>query len=301
MKKVLVITGPTATGKSNLAIEYAKKFNGEIISCDSVQIYKQLNKGSAKISELEMDNIPHHLINVVNADKNFSVRDFQLMAQKLIDEIIARGKLPILTGGTGLYIKALIYDYHFPYEENSENEDYSLLDTDTLWKQLQEVDPLSAAAIHPNNRKRLIRALEIYRTSGQTKTQIIKDQNRMPIYDAFTICCELARPVLHQRINQRVIHMVNQGLVQEIAELLTFVRWDNQSMQAIGYKEWKEYFENKISLEEVIQLIQTHTRQFAKRQFTWFKHQLPCKWVMMDSENELLKIEEEVKLWLKNP
>ena len=299
MKKVLVITGPTAVGKSDAAVELALKLNGEIISGDSIQVYRGFDIGSGKITEEEMRGVPHHNLDVLDPKENYSVALFQKQARAAIDEITARGKLPILCGGTGLYLKACLYDYEF--EQDSRELDLSpfeAMDNDALVAYLNEKDPESLKSIHPNNRKRLIRACAIAST-GTTKSESIESQKKEMIYDVLLLGLTCERKVLHERINLRVRKMQQKGLKCEMERLLNQgVTFDDQSMQGIGYREWRGYFEGNMSEDEVIEAIQLHSRQFAKRQYTWFNNQFPVKWFDIFEENWKENMEHYVKEWL---
>ena len=299
MKKVLVITGPTAVGKSDAAVELALKLNGEIISGDSIQVYRGFDIGSGKITEEEMMGVPHHNLDVLDPKENYSVALFQKQARAAIDEITARGKLPVLCGGTGLYLKACLYDYEF--EQDSRELDLSpfeAMDNDALVAYLNEKDPDALKSIHPNNRKRLIRACAIAST-GTTKTESIESQKKEMIYDVLLLGLTCERKILHDRINLRVRKMQQKGLKCEMERLLNEgVTFDDQSMQGIGYREWRGYFEGNMSEEEVIEAIQLHSRQFAKRQYTWFNNQFPVKWFDIFEENWKEYMEHCVKEWL---
>ena len=298
MKKVLVITGPTAVGKSDAAVELALKLNGEIISGDSIQVYRGFDIGSGKITEEEMMGVPHHNLDVLDPKENYSVALFQKQARAAIDEITARGKLPVLCGGTGLYLKACLYDYEF--EQDSRELDLSpfeAMDNDALVAYLNEKDPDALKSIHPNNRKRLIRACAIAST-GTTKTESIESQKKEMIYDVLLLGLTCERKILHDRINLRVRKMQQKGLKCEMERLLNEgVTFDDQSMQGIGYREWRGYFEGNMSEEEVIEAIQLHSRQFAKRQYTWFNNQFPVKWFDIFEENWKENMEHCVKEW----
>lgn len=300
MNKVLVIVGPTAVGKSDLGVYLAKKFNGEIISGDSIQVYKGLDIGSGKVTEEEMDNIPHYNIDVLEPNEKMSVALFQKTARFLINEITTRGKLPIIVGGTGLYIKACLYDYEF-LSENDEL-DYSEFDNYTnemLYEYLTEHDPKILESIHVNNRKRLLRAAALVK-SGSSKSENIENQKHELIYDALIVGCTCERDILHQRINQRVDKMIEKGLESEIKGLLEReITFDDLSMQGIGYKEWKDYFISKTkNLEETINSIKTHSRQFAKRQYTWFNNQMDVKYFDILDDDYLDGVSRYVEDWL---
>ncbi len=300
MKKVLIIVGPTGSGKTGLSIKLAKKFDGEIISGDSIQVYQGLNIGSAKITEAEMEGIRHYGIDILSSKDSYNVYDFQKSARKYIDEISDKNKLPMIVGGTGLYIKACIYDYVFKDEEIDLKKivEYEKRGNEDLYNELLKVDKKSAEKIHLNNRKRVIRALLIHHSGNKSKSEMESTQKKELLYDAFIVGCTIDRKILYERINQRVADMVNAGLKDEIKALLNQeVTFNHHSMQGIGYKEWKEYFEGKISEEEVIGLIQKHTRNFAKRQYTWFNNQMKINWVDMQNEKEVEEMINKIEVW----
>ena len=293
MQKVLVIAGPTAVGKTEFGIRCASLFNGEIISGDSIQIYKGLDIGSAKPDENELSQAKHYLIDIKEADGSYSVKEFQELSRKYIDQISSEGKLPIIVGGTGLYIKACLYDYQF-FEEDGEDDQYEDLSNEELYELLKEKDPEALEKIHVNNRRRLIRALNIYEKHHKGISEIKAQQEHRPIYDCLIIGLTAPRKVLFERINERVDRMMEKGLVKEIKTLLDQgITFDDQSMQGIGYKEFRAYFEKEKSLEECVEDIKIHSRHFAKRQYTFFNHQLDVKW--FEDKQEAL---EEVEQWL---
>ncbi|MBQ9424633.1 MAG: tRNA (adenosine(37)-N6)-dimethylallyltransferase MiaA [Erysipelotrichaceae bacterium] len=293
MQKVLVIAGPTAVGKTQFGIRCASLFNGEIISGDSIQIYKGLDIGSAKPDENELSQAKHYLIDIKEADGSYSVKEFQELSRKYIDQISSEGKLPIIVGGTGLYIKACLYDYQF-FEEDGEDDQYEDLSNEELYELLKEKDPEALEKIHVNNRRRLIRALNIYEKHHKGISEIKAQQEHRPIYDCLIIGLTAPRKVLFERINERVDRMMEKGLVKEIKTLLDQgITFDDQSMQGIGYKEFRAYFEKEKSLEECVEDIKIHSRHFAKRQYTFFNHQLDVKW--FEDKQEAL---EEVEQWL---
>ena len=300
MKQVLVLVGPTAIGKTDLSLAFAEAFNGEIISGDSVQIYKGLDIGSAKIRKEERKSIPHYLIDELSVTEEYSVYLFQQLARKKIEEIIAKGKLPIIVGGTGLYIKACLYDYVFSEEETDERKvkEYEELSNEELAEKLMQVDPEALETIHTNNRKRLIRALVIAESGTETKTDRIQKQEHELLYDALIIGLTTERTQLYERINQRVLHMMEKGLKEEVNSLFYQypLLFDFRSMHGIGYKEWKEYFQGNQSEEKTISLIQQHSRNFAKRQYTWFNNQMSVKWYDID-ENYQEELFNEIKEW----
>ena len=278
MQKILAIAGPTASGKSNIAVQIAKKINGEIISMDSMQIYKGMDIGTAKVTINEMDGIPHYMINIAEPNMPYSVSDFVSKAKEIINQIVNKGKLPILAGGTGLYYESLIYPFNFggaKSDEKIKNRLYEELDkygAEYMHKKLMQIDPIDGAKIHQNNTKRLIRALEIYEITGDTKSNTTKSNKNLQ-YDIDMFVLDIDREILYDRIEKRVQIMFESGLVDEIKTLLLQgINFDMQSMQGIGYKEFKDYFAGKMTLEVVKNLIILNSRHYAKRQITWFKH-----------------------------
>lgn len=297
MQKVLVIEGPTAVGKSSFGIECAKLFNGEIISGDSIQIYRGLNIGSAKITHEESEGITHHLIDIKNPDETYSVKEFQTLARKLIKAISAKGKLPIIVGGTGLYIKACLYDYVFMDEEEKDYP-YDEYTNEEIYEILKLKDPKCLEKIHVNNRKRLVRALNVIEKHHIKFSDNIDSQKHEPLYDAKIIGLTLDRDKLYKRIDMRVDKMITDGLPEEVKGLLDRgITFENQAMQGIGYKEFKPYFENNKSLEEVTEEIKRNSRRFAKRQYTWFNNQTAIKWFNSDRTKEAI---DEVEKWITN-
>ena len=294
MDKILVILGPTAVGKSSFGLKCAGFFNGEIISGDSIQVYRGLDIGSAKATKEERQLIRHHLIDIKDPKDNYSVKEFQELGREKIEEIIKRGKLPIIVGGTGLYIRALIYDYQF-FEENEEDDPFEELSNEEIYKILEERDPESLKKIHINNRKRLVRALNILNKHHKSITEIKNSQEHKLLYDAKIIALDKDRDELYRDIDERVDEMVKEGLEEEVRLLLAHgVSFDDQCMQAIGYKEFRGYFEGNRDLEEVVKDIKKDTRHFAKRQYTFFKNQFELSW--HKDKDEALK---EIETWLK--
>lgn len=280
MEKVIVIVGPTGVGKTSLSIALAKAINGEIISGDAYQCYKEMNIGSAKIKEEEKQGIPHYLIDYVSYKEEYNVKMFQEAGRKYIKQVLEKGKVPIVCGGTGLYIKALLYDYHFEEEELDEEYQKQLqeIDNQELYHLLQKVDEKACATIHPNNRKRIIRALMMAH-AGMKKSERIEMQEHKPLYDVYSIGLTMERAHLYERINHRVEIMIEEGLEKEILSLVQKESdFQLQSMRGIGYKEWIGYYREEASLEETIALIQKNSRNFAKRQYTWFNNQMPIHW-----------------------
>ena len=300
---VLCIVGPTAVGKTKMSIELAKQLNGEIISGDSMQMYRGMDIGTAKATMDERQGIPHHLIDEKNPDEPYSVAAFQQTVRAKMEEIKSRGKLPIIVGGTGLYIKSVLYDYEFAGESESKEVDeakYGHLSNEELHAKLAAVDEAGAKDIHPNNRKRVIRALEIYETSGVKKSEMIEKQEHKMIYDACLIGLTDDRTVLYDRINKRVDVMYETGLVEEVKALFDQgIPAESQSIRAIGYKELYDYFKGFISLEESKELIKRNSRRYAKRQYTWFNNQMDVTWFKVDVQH-FDKTVKEVLTYVQN-
>ncbi len=290
-KPLIIIVGPTAVGKTDISIEVAKKINGEIVSADSMQIYKYLNIGSAKPTEEEMDGVPHYLVDEIDPREEFSVSRFQNMAIKYIDNILDKNKNPIVAGGTGLYVNSLIYDMDFS-KTSSNNELRNKLveelknhDNIYLYKKLQEVDKGAAERIHPNNTKRIIRALEIYYSSGKTTKDFSKDLKESNKYDYVLIGLNRDRKELYERINMRVDIMFQRGLLDEVKNLVKMgLTEENISMKGIGYKEVIQYLNGKYTLGETKEIIKRNTRRYAKRQLTWFRRYEKIKWFNIDKD-----------------
>lgn len=277
MKKVLVIAGPTASGKTSFSIELAKRLNTEIISGDSIQVYKGFDIGSGKVTEAEKEGVPHHLIDILEPGTQYSVKDFQKEARTLIDN---SSKPMIIAGGTGLYLKACLYDYVFTDEEASpRNEKYDQYTNHELYEMLVERDPVQAEKIHENNRQRVLRSLTVLDNTGKRQSEIIDEQNHEPIYDFFIAGCTMAREELYERINLRVKMMIEKGLEQEVKGLLDKgITFEDPVMKGIGYREWADYFNGNLSITEVEALIARNSRRYAKRQYTWLNHQMPVHW-----------------------
>ncbi len=300
-EKVVVLIGPTAVGKTKTSIELAKRFNGEIISGDSMQIYKEMNIGTAKIKQEEMEGITHHLIDIKDPEETFSVAEFQELVRLKITEITNRGKLPMIVGGTGLYIQSAIYDYQFSDAPNNEElrqkleEQVKTDGVEVLHKKLSEVDPISARRIHPNNVRRVIRALEVYLTTGQTLTEIQSEQVIEPLYDISIIGLTMERERLYDRINARVDEMITEGLEEEVRKLYDKGLMHTQALQAIGYKEWFHYFSKEQSLESTIEQLKQNSRRYAKRQLTWFRNKMDVTWFDMTHVTNEQQIRKKIK------
>lgn len=302
MDKIIVLVGPTGSGKTSLSIELAKKFNGEIISGDAYQCYYEMSIGSAKIKEEEKQGIPHYLVDYLSYKDEYNVKVFQEKGREYIADILARGKTPIICGGTGLYIKALLYDYLF--EDEQVDEEYlnflNHKDNDELYKMLIEIDEKATAMIHKNNRKRVIRALMMAHV-GTSKSERLEKQEHKMLYDAYIIGLTMDREKLYERINQRVLTMMDEGLKEEIESLVQSEDdFYLQSMRGIGYKEWLGYYKKEATIEETIALIQKNSRNFAKRQYTWFKNQMDVHWYDISKDEERSKMIVDVNHFMES-
>ncbi len=297
MKKVLVVAGPTASGKTAFSVRAAHRLNGMVISGDSIQLYRGFDIGSGKVTEAEKEGITHRLIDILDPKTPFSAADFQREVRKIIAE---EDRLPIIAGGTGLYLKACLYDYAFPEEEgpaaDAELERYT---NEELWEMLKEADPVQAEKIHPNNRRRLMRSLTIWRRTGKAQSAQVAEQDHKMVYDAFIAGCTMNREVLYKRINQRVHQMMEAGLEDEVRNLLAQgVTFSDPPMKGIGYREWEDYFSGNATAEETEERIARHSRQYAKKQYTWLNHQFPVHWFDVTSEEEQNRMMEEIIQWL---
>lgn len=274
MKPIIAIVGPTGVGKTRLSIVLAKKLDTEIISCDSMQFYRGLDIGTAKIKEAKMQGIKHHLIDILNPDDEFSVAIYQQIVREKIDEILSKGKSPILVGGSGLYISSILYDYRFLGEQRDEDleERYSQYKTQELAELLKETAPRIAEKTDLKNRRRVLRALE------KSDEEIDFSGHRQYYDNAIIFGLDMDRESLYERIEQRVDEMIEAGLVEE-ARALYRDYYDTQASMAIGYKELFYYFEEKMSLEAAVELIKKNSRNYAKRQLTWFRNKLDCFWI----------------------
>ena len=295
--RVVAVVGPTASGKTALAIELAKRLDGEVISCDSMQIYKGMDIGTAKPTPEETCGIPHHMIDIIEPCESFSAADYAPLAKACADDIIRRGKLPIFCGGTGLYLDSVLTANEYADVETDLNLRASLLadaerdGADALWQRLNEVDPESAAATHKNNVKRVARALEIYLSSGVTKTDWDKrSRESPPPFDQTIIALDRLRDELYSRIDRRVDIMMESGLENEVRQLLDSGRLPRNSTaaQAIGYKELIAYFDNAVTKDEAIFAIKQSSRRYAKRQLTWFRRNSDVKWIISDPNFEVI-------------
>lgn len=305
MKKipVIVVLGPTASGKTALSIELAKVYNGEIVSADSMQIYKGMDIATAKPTKEEMSNVPHHLIGFVDPDKRFSVAEYVETAKKVIFDVSSRGKMPIICGGTGLYINSLIDNIKF--DDTSEDfklrEKYQRIAKENgnhyLWEKLRSVDEKAALGIHENNVTRVIRALEVYELSGKTISEA-KDISRAEPspFDAYFIGLNFSdRQMLYEKINKRVDKMIEIGLIEETKQAYSRNYSMKTAHQAIGYKELIPYFEGESCLEACIDKIKQETRRYAKRQLTWFRRDTRINWINCDEFGSIKKISEKIQ------
>jgi len=297
--KVLAIVGPTASGKSELGVRLAKAFDGQIISGDSIQVYRGFDIGSAKAAAAEMGGVRHHLIDTKDPTEPYNVCLFQTEGRQAITAIRRQGGLPLVVGGTGLYIKALLYDYTFTAMGATDHDSYQGLPTDQLYQRLAALDGPAAWKIGPANRQRLVHALAMAE-SGHLKSDQEAGQRHEMIYDAMVIGLTMPRALLVQRIDQRIDRMIAAGLEQEVRGLAGRYGWQIAGMKGIGYKEFQPYFEGRQTLAQTVTDIKTHTRQFAKRQYTWWRHQLPVRWYDITEPGYQDRIGQEVGTWLKD-
>ena len=300
MRPLIIITGPTAVGKTALSVRLAKAIGGEIISADSMQVYRHMDIGSAKIKKEEMDGVPHYLIDVLDPEEEFNVTVFQKMAKEAVEEIYSHGHIPIVAGGTGFYIQALLYDIDFT--ENGEDTSIRMeleklgqeRGAEHLHNLLRDIDPDSAEEIHENNMKRVIRAIEYYRQTGERISEHNKrEREKKSPYDFLYYVVNTDRPYLYERIDRRVDLMLEQGLVEEVMHLKDMgLTRDMVSMQGLGYKEILDYLQGICTLEEAVYVLKRDTRHFAKRQITWFKRERDVRWLNLpDFNNDLDQVQ----------
>ena len=293
--KVVVIVGPTASGKTKLSVELAKRNNGEIISADSMQIYKDMDIGTAKVTKEEMQGIKHYLVDCVLPSERYTVSNFKKDSEKVIEEILNSNKSPIVVGGTGLYINSLIYgiDYQeMKFDEGYRTKLMNKAETpeglQMLWDEANKIDPLAMQKISKNDKKRIIRVLEIYNATGKTKTeQEIISRSKEIKYDYKVFGINFKREILYERINQRVDIMIKQGLEQEVRNLISKYNYFPTAMQGLGYKEVVEYIKGIITYEEMVEKIKQETRRYAKRQMTWFRKNKDIIW--LNGEDDINK------------
>lgn len=286
-KKVVSIVGPTAVGKTALGIAAAKKFQGEIISGDSTQVYMGMDIGTAKVTSEETEGIPHHMIDIIRPDQPFSVADFQEHVKYHIEAVHKRENLPIIVGGSGLYIQSVLFDYHFSDQRRDAeltNKLFQQIEAEgpeKLYERLKQIDPEQAKKVHPNNHRRLVRALEVYELTGLTMSEYQKEQQAESPYDPFIIGLDMERATLYDRINRRVDQMIEEGLMDEVQSLVAKGYKDCQSMHAIGYKEIVSCLENRLSQTDAIAAVKQNSRKYAKRQLTWFRNKLDVNWYQL--------------------
>ena len=307
-KKVLVITGPTATGKTALGVALAKKLGGEVVSADSMQVYRRMDIGTAKVTAEEMQGVPHHMVDVADPSESFSVARYVEMASDCCEEIFARNRLPILVGGTGLYIDSLLSGRSFAERSDRENDirnelnrEYDERGGTAMWSELNSVDPERAERLSPNDRKRIVRALEIYRLTGKTITQHdAETQSLPPRYDSLMVALDyVQRDDLYAGINRRVDQMLENGLVPEVQALLDLgLNDDHTAMQAIGYKEIVQAIRGSITLKEAVEQIKQESRRYAKRQLTWLRRNPDVRWLRWQSKPDLARaVDHCLALW----
>ena len=303
MENIICIVGPTASGKTGLAIELAKAIDAEVISADSMQIYKDMNVGTAKVTEDEMQGICHYLIDFVSPDERYSVADYKVDSEKAIEKIISKGKIPIIVGGTGLYVDSLIYGIEYPeikFDEKYRNKLEKEADEkglETLYNKAKEIDEQAMQKISINDRKRIIRVLEIYHATGKNKTeQEIESRKKEIKYDYKIFAINMDREKLYERINIRVDRMIENGLIEEVENLQKKYNHFPTAMQGLGYKEVIEYLQSQITREEMIEKIKQESRRYAKRQLTWFRKNKQTIWIdgLANLEDNINIIEKEL-------
>ena len=274
---IICIVGPTGVGKTKLSIELAKRLNGEVINADSTQVYKDLDIATAKVTKEEKEGIPHHLLDIKNIKEDYTVYDYQKDCRTVISDILNRENIPIIVGGTGLYIKASLYDYQF--EKENQRNDYSKYSNIELYDMLKKID--NAIDIHINNRKRVERALDYYYNHGK----VMNNKTDKLLYDVIFIGLSTDRDVLYDRINNRVDKMIQDGLLVEAKKIYDSNIRSKAVMTPIGYKELFPYFEGEKQLDKCIDLVKQNSRRYAKRQYTWFNNQMSVKWFNVDFNN----------------
>ena len=306
MDKIIAIAGPTAVGKTKFAIEIAKKFKGEIVSCDSMQLYKYMDIGSAKPTTDELAQVPHHLVDIIDPRDDFSVAQYQILAKNAISDIISRGKLPVISGGTGLYLNSLLYEMDFSKSPDNDNFRKELEQIsresggDVLHEMLRKQDPMAAERIHPNNTKKIIRALErLHEGEGSVKP-FEQVRQETADYEAILIGLTRERAELYERINRRVDILMSRGLADEVFRLIRMgLTADHISMKAIGYKELISYFNGEYPLEKAIENVKKNTRHYAKKQLTWFRRYDKIKWYNISEYPDDAAAIEGITGWLE--
>ncbi len=293
--RVLIVVGPTASGKTALGVALAKKLNGEIVSADSMQIYKYMNIGTAKVTLEEMQGVPHHLVDCVVPNEDFSVAKYKAAALTAIEAILLKGKLPIIIGGTGLYINSLSLPWDFQKKDSDEiirwrlTAEAEVLGKEQLYQRLKSVDPVTAEIVHPNNLNRIIRALEIYELTGKPKSYFDEETKKQDVpYNFIILGLDWERQVLYERINRRVDWMIENGLIEETKMLIERgYDWNLTALKAIGYKELKPYLEGTSTLEAAVTVLKRDSRHYAKRQMTWFRKDERIQWIEMNENQDL--------------
>lgn len=296
---VVAIVGPTGVGKTDLSIRLAQEFNGEVVNGDSMQIYRHLDIGTGKIPPEEMADVPHHLLNILDVTDSYDAANFQKNARSVIQDIASRGKLPILVGGTGLYVEGLLYDLEFGGQDSSDpqvrqelEEELDQIGDQALWKHLKDLDPQAAKKIPYQNTRRTIRALEVMKVTGERFSIQESQREQVSVFDELVLVLDRPRQALYERINQRVLQMADAGSEEEARRLYDTVKGEVfPSTRGIGYKEWWPYFQGTISREEAIQQIQQNSRRYAKRQLTWFRNRFKNRLWLDASDEEALWVE----------
>lgn len=298
---LIVLAGPTGVGKTDLSIHLAQKFNGEIINGDSLQVYRQLDIGTGKITPKEMANIPHHLLNILDPHEEYNANLFKEAATKAVLDIYQRGKLPIVVGGTGLYLEGLLYDLEFGQAENPKKrlkleEEAEQIGNIGMWDKLNEIDPAAAEKIPHQNLRRTIRALEVIEESGELFSNQTSHQEKHSVFNELLFILDRPRELLYERINQRVLMMIETGLEQEVQAIYQQANGaDFQSLKGIGYKEWFPYFEGNMAREAVVESIQQNSRRYAKRQLTWFRNRMKNPiWLDMNQQEAVNKTDQQI-------
>ncbi len=300
---VIAIVGPTASGKTALSVELAKLVDGEVINGDALQVYRGLDIGTAKITTVEMNGIPHHMFDVKEPNETFSVAEYQTEVRKWINEIASRGKLPIIVGGTGLYIQAVLYDFRFTEQASSVavrnrlEKELEEKGAQYLYNELALKDPVDAEKIHPNNHRRIIRALEIIEVTGRTKGDHEEDVGMDALFNHYLIGLDMNREVLYERIDKRVDIMIEQGFLEEAKTLWDKGIRDVQSVKAIGYSELHQYINGELEFTDAVELIKKKTRNYAKRQMTYFRNKLNVTWYNAECQTKIIteQISEDLK------
>ncbi|NLM45444.1 MAG: tRNA (adenosine(37)-N6)-dimethylallyltransferase MiaA [Firmicutes bacterium] len=305
MYEVAVITGPTAVGKSAVALAVAQMLNAEIVNADSVQVYRGLDIGSAKPSPAERLLVPHHLLDIADPRDNYTVADYQRDAARVITEIAGRGRLPLLVGGTGLYLRAVIRGFAFTesgFDPDLRQRLYAEAEacgSGVLHARLAAVDPETAAKLHPNDTRRIVRALEVYLQSGRPISEQVRQTPKEPVYRAAQFCLTRPRHILYRRIEERVDKMLAAGFVTEVEGLLAAgVPPEAKSMQSLGYKQIVSYLQGKVTLAEAAEMIKQETRRFAKRQLTWFRREKDLHWIDLADNGKILAVAEKITSYL---